>query len=354
MTKYITTLTLCPNDGTSLLLLTAPSITITYIYMFGIAETEWTFLEPNSTTAEPHTMTTNNDISPATAGPNIELTTNSKLNSNLATALNNDEIKTPACTCDASMPKLERQTSIDSFILEDNNYRRAPRRIPSHHIRRYSPSPIRRRASNANMTYPALFDKSSYLLDAVGKIDTIVDLPRPSRGVVYITTFPFTNKDVKKWAWLFSVNIEETFLEEDNRSRGRDIELNEGEILGPIVRRARNESPYYDPGTMDIPSIYLSRALNPEIVAEDTKDVSYLIVMQNRHRPAGSKLLVAESRKAAGIVMYYEALKGDSVVFVGAVKGWGEKKVHPKKFRRVESLEEAMKVKGEGFVGVVC
>jgi hypothetical protein len=52
--------------------------------------------------------------------------------------------------------------------------------------------------------------------------------------------------------------------------------------------------------------------------------------------------------------MYYESLKGDSIVFVGAVVGKGEKKVHPKKFRMVESLEEAAKAKEEGLVGVIC
>jgi hypothetical protein len=89
-------------------------------------------------------------------------------------------------------------------------------------------------------------------------------------------------------------------------------------------------------------------------VPEDTPDVKFLVVTQNRHQPAGSKLQIVESRKAAGIVMYYEALRGDSTVFVGAVVGWNGERVRAKKFVRVEGLERAMEVKAEGNVGVIC
>jgi hypothetical protein len=68
----------------------------------------------------------------------------------------------------------------------------------------------------------------------------------------------------------------------------------------------------------------------------------------------GSKLQVVESRKAAGIVMYYEALRGDSVVFVGAVVGWGGERVKTRNFKRVENLEEATTLKVEGKVGIIC
>jgi len=319
--------------------------------MQNIIENEWTFVDPTSTR---NTMTSTNDTTSApTAEPKIEVTINTKPTPGVATK---DEKTAPECTCEAGMPKLERQDSVDSINSIDDGYRRPRRRIH----RRYSPSPSRRRGSGVDAPTP-LFDKSSCFLDSVGKYDGTVDLPRPSRSSIYLTTYPFTDKDVKKWAWLFSLNVEETFLEENTRGRrGRDDNLDDtDDAFYPTVRRARNTSPsWYEPGTNDVPSVYLSRALDKEVVPEDTANVSYLIVTQNRHppagRPAGSKLLVAESRKAAGMLMYYEALRGDSVMFVGAAVGFGGKKVHPKKFRKVESLDEAGKLKEEGVVGVVC
>ena len=96
-------------------------------------------------------------------------------------------------------------------------------------------------------------------------------------------------------------------------------------IAPPITTRAM----------VDIPSVHLSRALDTDVVPETTTDACYLIVTQNRHRPAGSKLQIAESRKAAGILMYYEVLRGDSIMFVGAMANRPKKTVHPKKFRKV-------------------
>lgn len=314
-----------------------------------ISDNEWTIIDHTSTAAQVNTMATINDTTSVPAAEHkIDATINTKANPFVVPT---DEKVIPACTCEASMPKLERQDSIESFISVDDNFRRPPRRIQQNYIRRYSPSPIGRRRVVYEPT--AMFDKSTQFLDAVGKFDGTVDLPRPSRGAVYLTTYPFTDKDVKKWSWLFSLNVEETSLEQS--SRGRDLGFDDGEDnVSPTVRRARNNSPWYDPGTIDIPSVYLSRALDTDVVPEETANISYLIVTQNRHRPTGSKLLVAESRKAAGIMMYYEALKGDSTVFVGVVLDFGAKKVHPKKFKKVESLEDAIQAKEQGFMGVIC
>ncbi|KAF2831554.1 hypothetical protein CC86DRAFT_366900 [Ophiobolus disseminans] len=332
------------------------SIRTRHFYMPESAESEWTIIDPTFTTTEAQAMAATNDTTAAPAEPKIELSMNPKPIPAEAPVDQKEEKESPTCTCDASMPKLERQDSIESLISVDDDYRRAPRRVYPNYNRNYSPSPIRRRAPGVRVA-PALFDKSSHFLESVGKFDGTVDLPCPSRGAVYLTTYPFTEKDVKKWAWLFSLNVEDTFLEEASRGRrGRagEFDNNGDDVTYSTVRRARNEFPIYDAMTIDIPSVYLSRALDLEVVPEDTANVSYLIVTQNRHRLAGSKLLVAESRKAAGIMMYYEALKGDSTVFVGAVLDYGEKKVHPKKFKKVGSLEEAIKVKEEDFVGIIC
>jgi len=185
----------------------------------------------------------------------------------------------------------------------------------------------------------------------------VADMPFPARSSVYLTTFPFTDRDVKKWAWLLSNSVEDAFLSDPGNRGGDDDEDIYGNGYPAVVRpRYRNRSPYYDPvGTTDIPSIYLSRALDTSVVPEDGKEnVRYFIVVQNRARPNWSKLMVAEGRKAAGIMIYYEALTGNSVGFVGAVVGQG-KRLGRVKLRKVENLEAAAKAQEEdGVVGVIC
>ncbi|KAH7086914.1 hypothetical protein FB567DRAFT_549349 [Paraphoma chrysanthemicola] len=314
-------------------------------------EHEWTIIAPNHNTETTSKMTSNSNVDTATspaAEPVIELTINSKPKAT------EEKKHDTECTCNAGIPKLERRESIESMASID--HRPARRVVRPIYNRRYSPSPVRIRNNNMPIwdEVPTV-TSSAQLLDQVSKRDGIVNLPFPARGSIFLTTYPFTDKDVKKWAWLFSLGVEDAFLKEPSRGRGRGRDLDSDESDGePVVRRARNRSPYYDPGTVDIPSVYFSRALDKEVVPEDAENVSYLIVTQNRHRPAGSKLLVAESRRAAGILMYYESLKGDSIVFVGAVVGPEEKKVHPKKFTLVKSLEEAAKAKEKGLVGVIC
>ena len=314
-------------------------------------ENEWTIVDP--TTPRVNTMASTDNIAPALAAePKIEVTLNTK-------PAVDEKKDTTECTCDASRPRLARQDSIDSIesiIPHDDDYRR-PRRIRQNYIRRYSVSPVRIRQPGARDA-TTLLTSSSQLLDKASKYDGIADLPFPARGSVYLTTFPFTDKDVKKWSWLFSLGVEDTFLAESGRGRMSGFD-SDGEDAGfPTVRpvrRGRNRSPFYDPGTTDIPSVYLSRALDTSVVSDETANVNFLIVTQNRHRPAGSKLLVAEGRKAAGMLMYYEVLKGDSIMFVGAVvQQPGKKTVHPKKYKKVDTFEEAVEVQEAGFVGVIC
>jgi len=321
-------------------------------------EHDWTLIAPNSTTPPNSTMSSTNDTIPTPAAePKLEAPTDTDTKRTITTevpAAHKDDD-----TSEPGMPKLERQTSFDSFISIDD-YRRSRRPIRNTnpvYIRPYTPSPPpRRRGVPIVQTISPIFTKSGHFLESVNKFDGTVELPRPSRGYIYLTTFPFTDAHVKKWAWLFSLNVEEVFLEEDTRPRGgRDVDFGgKGETLVyPTARTAYNDD-FIHPLTVDIPSVYLSRSLDAEVVPEDAVGVKYLIVTQNRHRPAGCKLLVAESRKAAGIMMFYEALKGDSVVFVGAAVDMVEKRVHPKKFVRVESLEQARGLGVEGMVGIVC
>lgn len=78
-------------------------------------------------------------------------------------------------------------------------------------------------------------------------------------------------------------------------------------------------------------------------------------MVKNRGRVGGgAKLLTAGSRKAAGILIYYEALVGHSVVFVGAMKEGVDKGTKAWRYRQAENVEVAAKMADEGVVGVVC
>ncbi|KAJ4344913.1 hypothetical protein N0V95_006113 [Ascochyta clinopodiicola] len=249
--------------------------------------------------------------------------------------------KRDECICETK-PVLVRRDSIESI---DSDYPR-PRRAG-----RVPPPPRHYPAPAPPYPEPPTLNSATQLLERVGKEDGLMELPIQAHTNVYLTTYPFGAKDVKKWSWLLAAGVEEEYLAETSAAIG----LN-GKPLPSVerVRQRRNEFPVYDPGNIDIPSIYLSRALDVDVVPEASKlNIRYLIVVQNRHRPAGSKLLVAESRRAAGVIMYYEALRGESVVFVGAtVHRCGT--VAPEMFRKVESLEEAVSVREEGYVGIVC
>jgi hypothetical protein len=319
-------------------------------------DNEWTFIDTTASSS-PSTNTmasTSQELPAASTEPKVEATTSTKPNVKPAAEDGKEHVD---CTCDASMPKLARQDSFDSIISIEPEYRRPPPRSRPNYVRNYSPSPVRIRQAVPLRVPPAVLLSSTHLLEKVDKYDGLADLPYPARGSIYLTTYPYTDKDVKKWSSLISLGVEDTFFIE-GRGRSGDMD-SDGEEGGPPilqpVRRRGDRSPYYvDAGTVDLPSIYLGRALDQEVIPEGTENVKYFVVVQNRHRPNGSKLLVVESRKAAGIVMYYEALKGDSVVFVGAAVGMEKKTVHPKKLRKVETLEQAVAMREEGLVGIIC
>ncbi|KAJ4287168.1 hypothetical protein N0V90_012566 [Kalmusia sp. IMI 367209] len=241
---------------------------------------------------------------------------------------------------------------------------RAVRRVV-HPPRRYnfSPSPQRWRAPNIPIT--PILHSSTQLLEQLN-YDGVADFPFPGKSSIYLTTFPFTDKDVKEWAWLFQMGIEEKFLHKANKygpvdtaeEDGFDEDgwyADRGRMLRPgrPYHGRRDRSPvFFNDNTVDVPSVYLSRALDTAVISEAAeKDFAYLIVIKNRGRGgSGAKLLRAGSRKAAGIVMYYEALIGNSVVFVGAVREGSGKPKKIAKYRKVEGVEEAVKVTEEGVL----
>ena len=223
---------------------------------------------------------------------------------------------------------------------------------------------------------------SSELLNKVSKHDGLAELPFLATNTpIYLSTFPFSDKDVKKWSWLFSLGIQDDYLAPGGHmpyygdstfsssppSHNSNDDDNDSAIAFPFVRLVQSGATgpdayrYLDPGTVPyndrILSVFLSRALDETVIGPGNaaKNVRYLIVMQNYKYPGGSKLVITESRAAAGMLMFYQLLKADSVVFVGAVCCCSSKmRVHPRKFKRVETLDEAVEVQKEGFVGVVC
>ncbi|KAF3038496.1 hypothetical protein E8E12_005804 [Didymella heteroderae] len=248
------------------------------------------------------------------------------------------------CTCETKHTLLRR----DSTESIDEDYRR-PRRservLPRIH-RRYTPSP--NRYFSPPLPVPSMINSSTQLLERVGKDDGIAELPFPAIRTVYLTTYPFGDKDIKKWSWLFAAGIEDEFVVQSTRDMAGGL---------PSVERVRQRNDGfvpYEPERIDIPSVYLSRALDTAVVPEDTEhDVRYLIVTQKRLQPTGAKLVVVESRKAAGMLIYYTILTGDPILFVGATVHEC-KAVHPRNYRKVNSLDDVLNVRDDGFVGVVC
>jgi hypothetical protein len=308
--------------------------------MYSSFGNEWTMIDPTT-----NTMASTDNI---TAGPPaetaIEGTSNTK-----PTAIptrGREEVTESAPTPVA--PKLVRQPSIDSNVSDELDYSRHTRRRPFVPV---SPPPNRSRHYTVMLPPPVQIFSSAHLLSQVSVYDGMVELPHPPRSNIYITTYPFSSKDVSKWSWLFARAVEDVYLSQ-GRGLDSDAESEDGEYE-PRRQPRRNGPPFWD-GTTIIQSIYLSRALDAEVLPEDAPDVRYLIVTQNRHQPAGSKLQIVESRKAAGIVMFYEALRGDSTVFVGATLGWRGERVRAKKFMRVEGVQGTVEARAEGNVGVIC
>lgn len=294
-------------------------------------EDEWTVLDSN-TSSQPDMEQANN------ANKGDAPQRDGSINTNP------EEKHQGECTCDTK-PALLRKDSVESIDEDYRRPRRSERVLPRVH-RRYTPSP--------NRYYPpplpvsSLISSSTQLLERVGKDDGIVELPIPALRNVYLTTYPFGDKDVKKWSWLLAAGIEDDFVVPSSVNVGSDL---------PNVERARQRNDGfvpYEPDRVDIPAVNLSRALDKEVVPEDTKhDVRYVVVTQKRLQPYGAKLIVAESRKAAGMLIYYTILTGDPILFVGATVHQC-KSVHPNMYKKVANLREAISVQDAGFVGIVC
>ncbi|KAF2874824.1 hypothetical protein BDV95DRAFT_563666 [Massariosphaeria phaeospora] len=281
-----------------------------------------------------------------------------------------------------SRPALNRALTIETLASDSESEfaqpsRPRPRNPPGRPYPHPNPHP------QPTLPLIATLSSSTHLLTKVNTFDGIADVVFPGRSSVYLTTYPFTDRDIKKWTWLFAAGIEDTWIEKAT-GRGEPpavYESGRGEweyYDDPIdgagggggggnnndwryaepPRRRRPARDVYVPG-VDMAFVYLSRALDTAVVSEEAAarhKLRFLVVVQRRGG-LGAKLVVVDSRRAAGIVVFYEALNGNSTVFVGAVGGkWvGGKRM--KKMRTVEGVEELVGAKAdgeEGVVGVVC
>lgn len=313
--------------------------------MTSLTDDQWHLIDPPATMAlyEPHAA--------PDAEPKIEVSVKSKPIVIRAAPENPQEAGNEA------FPKPERKDVTAPFDEPDEwvqheprgrHYRAAPRR--------WSPSPVR--IYQRPPVIPNL-SSSAQLLSNIN-YDGIADLPY--RSSIYLSTFPFADRDVKKWTWLFANGIEEQWLTPNSVGDYWDDEDEdmEEEWFGGrrrevrIVRnRRRDRSPFInDFGDNGLPSVFLSRALDTNVIPDGADNVRFLVVVRSRTRNGSVKLMTADSRKAAGMVMYYEALIGNSIAFVGAVVGEVGKKT--KKFKRVENVEEAKGLTEAGIVGVIC
>ena len=115
---------------------------------------------------------------------------------------------------------------------------------------------------------------------------------------------------------------------------------------GPIIEPA------------DTAILRLSAALRQH---EDEWELKYVIVIQCRNTLGLYKLVVSNSKKAAGMDMFYEVLNGNSVCFVGAVlkdvpiPAEYPHKFPQTKFKGVESMRQLRRVEEEEDVnGIIC
>lgn len=240
---------------------------------------------------------------------------------------------------------------------------RAARRIPLGGPPPPGPPPRRYHYSPSPQGRTPRIDSSTVLLDHL-TYDGVADLPFPGKSSIYLTNFPFSDRDVQEWSWLFKAGVEDKLLHKRGDVPDDDAESEDDWYGGrrgrttrpPHYQQVRRcHSPIYD-NTVDIPSVYLSRALDPAVIPEQAeKEFTYAIVVKNRGRGGvgGAKLLAAGSRKAAGIHIFYEALIGNSVVFVGAMKK-GFEKGKKTKFVKVDGVDAAVRGAEEGVVGVIC
>lgn len=300
----------------------------------------------------------------------VELTINAKPTSNDQTEEKNED-KEPAPPKEKERSrKLKRTDTQITYSDYDSDLGDVRDRRVNRRRRDYF-SPVRVHPIQSNV----LLSSSSSLLEKINDYDGVADLPFPARGGVYLTTYPFSDKDVQRWSWLLGSGIEEQWVNEPRKRRVNnddddDDDSDDDRLFnrGRGVRifnddRRRIRSPGYDPLGNEMSSVFLSRALDTTVVPEEGEEkVKFVIVVQNRSKNGSSaeaaRLLVAESRKATAMLMYYEVLNGTSVPFVGAVPanakltGSKKKKVQ---FKKVETVDEAVKLyKEDGVVGVVC
>lgn len=264
--------------------------------------------------------------------------------------------------------KLNRTNTLISYSDSDSDIGDVRVRRVTRRHRDYSPVRIR----NVNETL--LLSSSSSLLEKLNDYDGVADVPFPARGGVYLTTYPFSDRDVQKWSWVLGSGVEESYINEPKKRKVKNDE-DDSDSDDDFVRgrnnfhiyndnRRRVRSPGYDPCGNEMASVFLSRALDTKIVPEDGEDkAKFIIVVQNKSKNGSSgssaKLLVAESRKAAAMLMFYEVINGVSIMFVGAVpadaKLTTSKKKKKVEFKRTETFEEAIQLcKEDGVVGVVC
>ena len=238
---------------------------------------------------------------------------------------------------DAALRHKDSENSINEEHCRPRRANRRPLMSPDCYpppVPIYSPAPP--------IPFPFQFSRissSTQLLEQSGKDDGVFELPYPLNGRVYLAMYPFGDRDVQKWSWLFAAGIEDEYIVRDSEEQAL------------LSLGTRNQ---YNTRVESVSSVYISRAMDVDVVPEDTKhSVRFFIVTGSPGRLPGFKLLVAESRKAASILIYYEMLKGDSVLFVGAM-------VHecktgrPKRYKKVNNLEEAVALYNKGAVGVIC
>lgn len=299
----------------------------------------------------------------------VELTINAKpTTDNQAEEKSEDKDKEPEPPKERSR-RLNRTNTQMTYSDSDTDTGPRVRRSTRHRRDYYSPI----RVHNLNVPEIVNISSSSILLEKVNGYDGVADLPFPARGGVYLTTYPFSDRDVQKWSWALGSGVEESYISEPKKKRVNEDE-NDSDSDDDFVRgrnfprvyqndRRRIRSPGFDPLGNEMASVFLSRALDATVVPEDGEEkAKFVIIVQNKSKNGSSaesaRLLVAETRKAAAMLMYYEVLNGTSITFVGAVPA--DAKLSPAKkkkvqFKRTETFEEAVKLyKEEGIVGVVC
>ena len=159
----------------------------------------------------------------------------------------------------------------------------------------------------------------------------------------YTLTYPFADADVQNLAWLFTYGMLDGWTDR----------------IAPYYGMSSRDYMHVNHTEMAI--LRMSAALRVLPRQEEDK-VKYVIVCQNRDVLGSYKLLVSYSRKAVGMDIFYELLKGNSVVFIGLVLKHVAVPVEaphsnpPIRFTRVDSVKAAMDIAEmeDRRVGILC